>query len=219
MPSQPVKILLVAASVGFAVGACGGGDDELATPGQTGGPGISQEPSPDSSGTEPPSDDAGDDEGDAGASEDTGSEWIDLTDEPSGARFALPSQAEPMENTAPVSDGSTVSLRNYSAMTLDGLVEVGFNVIDTPGDEYSFEAGVDGVASTLDGEVVDSTEIDVDGNAGVDVEMTYGEGYVVLFQLITTEDHIIQTLASGPQAERAVVEDVYQQLNESLEVR
>lgn len=143
------------------------------------------------------------------------SEWIVITDEPSGITFEMPERAEPQANSATVADGTPVDLRNYSLMT-DGDVELGFNVIDTPGKDYDFDAGINGVAATLGGEVVSTTETQVDGNAAVDVEMTYGEGYIVFFQLVTGKEHIVQALASGPEDERAAIQRTYQQLSDSV---
>lgn len=142
-------------------------------------------------------------------------EWASITDEPSGITFTMPEHTEPQTNSATVGDGSSVSLRNYSAMT-DGEIELGFNVIDTPGADYDFDAGIQGVAGSLDGEVVTRSETEVDGNPAVDVEMTFGEGYIVFFQLVTGEEHIVQALASGPESERDAVRQTYQQLSGSV---
>lgn len=145
-------------------------------------------------------------------------DWVTVTDEPSGATFQLPDPTEPHADTAPTGDGGEVTLRNYSATTDDGI-ELGFNIIDTPGDSYDFYAGVEGVASTLGGQVVSSVGTEVAGEEAVDVELTYGEDMFVLFTLISTEDHVMQTLASGPESERPAVEATFEQLTESLEVR
>ncbi len=145
-------------------------------------------------------------------------DWVTVTDEPSGATFQLPDPAEPQADTAPTGDGGEVTLRNYSATTDDGI-ELGFNIIDTPGDSYDLDAGVEGVASTLGGEVVSSVDTEVAGQGAVDVELTYGEDMFVLFTLVSTEDHVMQTLASGPESERPAVEATFEQLTESLEVR
>jgi hypothetical protein len=45
----------------------------------------------------------------------------------------------------------------------------------------------------------------VAGSPAVDVEMTYGEDKVVLFQLVSTDEHVMQTLVSGPESEREAV--------------
>lgn len=141
--------------------------------------------------------------------------WTAITDEPSGITFTMPESIEPQANTATVADGSSVSLRNYFAMT-DGGIEVGVNVIDTPGEDYDFDAGIEGVAGSLGGEVVARSDGEVAGNQAVDVEMTFGEGYIVFFQLVTGEEHIVQALASGPESERAAVQRTYQELSDSV---
>lgn len=145
-------------------------------------------------------------------------DWVSVTDEPSGATFLLPDRTEPAEDTAIAEDGGQVELRNYAATTDDGI-EVGFNIIETPGDTYDLEAGIAGVASTLGGKILSSEETEVSGLDAVDVEMSYGNDMFVMFTLISTEDYVMQTLASGPDSERPAVESTLEQLTESLEVR
>ena len=145
-------------------------------------------------------------------------DWVTVTDEPSGATFRLPDPAEPRANTASTEDGGVVALRNYSATT-DAGIELGFNIIDTAGGLYDLDAGVAGVADTLGGEVVSLVDTEVSGQDAVDVEMTYGEDMFVLFTLISTEDFVMQTLASGPESERLAVEATYARLTKSLEMR
>jgi hypothetical protein len=188
MPPRSVLSLFVTAALAVSLAGCGG-DDDRADAGA---------PTPTT------------------AAEQAG--WVSITDEPSGARFSLPTRAEPLEDTATVEDGSEVLLRNYSSVALDGVVEVGFNIIDTHGGDYDLDAGVAGVADTLGGEVVSSVDTEVDGRPAVDVEMTYGADKIVLFQLVSAGEHIMQTLASGPTSEREAVEITYRKLNESLEV-
>lgn len=204
MPRQPVLISI--AVVMSAAAACTG-EEHVAEPDT-----LQESPAPEV--IEP-----------TGARDDAESEvdgeslddWVTVTDEPSGATFLLPDPTEPLTDTALTRDGNEVALRNYSATTDDGI-ELGFNIIDASGESYDLDAGVAGVANTLDGEVVSSVETEVSGQEAVDVEMTYGEDMVVLFTLIPTDDHVMQTLASGPEAERPAVEATFEQLNESLEV-
>ncbi|HEX6328863.1 MAG TPA: hypothetical protein VFZ72_20020 [Jiangellaceae bacterium] len=193
------------AAVMAASAACG--DDEPA-----GGSESSETPAtydeiidPDTGSDEPAADQAPDD-------------WVTVTDEPTGATFLLPDRTEPLTDTAVTEDGGEVDLRNYAAIT-DGGIEVGFNIIETPGDSYDVEAGIAGVASALGGEVLDSEDTEVSGQDAVDVEMSYGNDMFVMFTLIPTEDYVMQALASGPESERPVVEATLEQLTESLEVR
>jgi hypothetical protein len=144
-------------------------------------------------------------------------DWVSVTDEPSGATFLLPDRTEPLKDTAITGDGGEVELRNYTATTDDGI-EVGFNIIETPGDSYDLEAGIAGVASTLGGEVLSSEDTELLGQDAVDVEMSYGDDMFVMFTLISTEDFVMQTLASGPDSERPAVEATFEQLTDSLEV-
>ena len=144
--------------------------------------------------------------------------WVTVTDEPSGATFLLPDPAEPLKDTAVTEGGGEVELRNYTVTTDDGI-EVGFNIIETPGDSYDLEAGIAGVANTLGGEILSSEDTELLGQDAVDVEMSYGDDMFVVFTLISTEDYVMQTLASGPESERPAVEATFEQLTESLEVR
>ncbi|HEX6198572.1 MAG TPA: hypothetical protein VFZ37_21895 [Jiangellaceae bacterium] len=143
------------------------------------------------------------------------SEWVELTDEPSGIRFKMPEPTEPQADSATMPDGTPVTLRQYSLLT-ERDVELGVNVIDTPGTDYDFDAGIDGVAGTLDGEVISTAETEVGGDPAVDVEISYGEGYIVFFRLVTGEEHIVQSLASGPESERAAVRRTHRRLSESV---
>jgi hypothetical protein len=52
----------------------------------------------------------------------------------------------------------------------------------------------------------------------VDVEVSYGAGNVVLFQLVDADDHVLQPLVAGPESRRDVMEKTYEQLTESLHV-
>ena len=79
-------------------------------------------------------------------------DWVSVTDEPSGATFLLPDRTEPLKDTAITGDGGQVELRNYTATTDDGI-EVGFNIIETPGDSYDLEAGITGGAKNPGGEI------------------------------------------------------------------
>ncbi len=144
--------------------------------------------------------------------------WTTVTDEPSGASIDLPAPAEPEADTAHSADGSSVTLRNYTTTVAGGQVEVGFNVLDTHGQRYDFAAGVREVASSLDGRVVSTRELDVDGHDAVDVELAYGGDNVVMFQLVDLDDHVVQPLVAGPAARRDLVKETYEQLTSSLDV-
>ncbi len=199
------SIAVVAAA---SVVACG--DDEPAI-----GPAASQQPLVADTATAEvlvdPYSGRGDDQDEAS------DEWVTVTDELSGATFQLPDPSQPDSNTAVTEDGTEVALRNYSATT-DGGIEVGLNIIDTPGDSYDLEAGVEGVADSLGGEVVATAESEVAGQDAVGVTMAYGGDKLVLYALISTEDHVLQTLAAGPESERPAIEAAYEHLNGSLEV-
>jgi hypothetical protein len=95
---------------------------------------------------------------------------------------------------------------------------VGFTVLDTEGGSYDLDMGVREVATSLHGQVVSARPTDIDGHAALDVEVSYGAGNVVLFQLVDADDHVLQPLVAGPASRRDVMEKTYEQLTESLEV-
>ncbi len=144
--------------------------------------------------------------------------WITVTDQPSGASIELPQPTRPQSETAPDADGSSVTLRNYATTAAGGAVEVGFNVLDTGGGRYDLDEGVQQVAFSLDGTVVSKRETDVDGHDAVDVEVSYGRGNVVLFQLVNADDHVLQPLVAGPADRRELVEETFEHLTGSLDV-
>jgi hypothetical protein len=144
--------------------------------------------------------------------------WTTVTDGPSGAKIELPEAAEPTADTATAANGPAVTLRNYTAAAAGGALEVGFNVLDTRGGHYDFDAGIEQVANSLDGRVVSSEPTAVDGYAAVDVEVSYGAGQVVLFQLVNADDHVLQPLVAGPADRRDLVEQTFDHLTRSLDV-
>lgn len=204
----PAVLLSTAA---LALSACGGSDDPDPSSVDTGATPAGSDSEPSTAETDEPAESAEPTE-QATADE---TEWVAITDEPSGITFTMPELVEPQANDAAVGEGASVALRNYTTMAEEDI-EVGFNVIDTPGADYDFDAGIQGVANSLGGEVVSTTEAEVDGNEAVDVEMTYGEDYIVFFQLATGEEHIVQSLASGRQGERDAVQQTYRQLTDSV---
>jgi hypothetical protein len=144
--------------------------------------------------------------------------WVTITDEPSGARIALPEGAQPSSDTAADAAGAPVSVRQYAATAAEGSVEVGFTVLDTEGGSYDLDMGVREVATSLHGQVVSARQTDIDGHAALDVEVSYGAGNVVLFQLVDADDHVLQPLVAGPASRRDVMEKTYEKLTESLDV-
>lgn len=201
-----------------AFAACGDG-------GPAGGPGSSNETPATydetidtDAGSDEPTADPAPDRAPAEAPDEAPDDWVIITDEPTGATFLLPDRTEPLTDTAVTEHGGEVQLRNYEAMT-DGGIEVGFNIIETPGDSYDVEAGIAGVANAIGGEVLESEDTVVSGQDAVDVEMSYGNDMFVMFTLIPTEDYVMQALASGPEPDRPVVEATLERLTESLDVR
>ena len=144
--------------------------------------------------------------------------WTTVIDEPSGASIDLPEDARPQSDTAPDAEGSTITLRNYTTTAAGGMVEVGFNVLDTQGGHVDFDECVQQVASTLDGTVVSTKETNVEGHDAVDAEVSYGQGNVVLFELVDADEHVLQPLVAGPAVHRQLVEETFEQLTGSLDV-
>ena len=95
---------------------------------------------------------------------------------------------------------------------------MGFTVLDTEGGSYDLDVGVREVATSLHGQVVSARPTDIDGHAALDVEVSYGAGSVVLFQLVDADDYVLQPLVAGPASRRDVMEKTYEQLTESLDV-
>lgn len=210
MTRRPALSLLASAVLAASLAGCGSGP--AAAPASSPAPSTPAEVAAQPSATGDTRPNEADSEGAAGGG------WATLTDQRSGARFSLPGRVDQWDDTAPVDDGSDVTLRHYSAMADDGTVELVFTVIDTPGQSYDLDAGVTGVEESLDGAVVDSTDIEVDGYSAVDVELSYGDDMLMLFQLIRADEHVMQPLVSGPEADRGTVEAAYEQLNTSVEV-
>ena len=144
--------------------------------------------------------------------------WVTMTDEPSGARIALPEEAEPASDIASDANGSRVTVRQYASTAAGGAVEVGFNVLDTRGGRYDLDTGVREVATSLQGQVVSAQSTNIDGHDAVNVEVSYGGDNVVLFQLVNADEHVLQPLVAGPASRRDVVEETFEQLTESLDV-
>jgi hypothetical protein len=207
MPRQP---LLISIAVVMLVCAACGDEGPAAEPAD-----INESRTTDDEIIDPETDTGGSDQP---AADQPPDDWVSVTDEPSGATFLLPDRTEPLKDTAITEDGGEVELRNYAATTDEGI-EVGFNIIETPGESYDLEAGISGVASTLGGEILSSEDTELLGQDAVDVEMSYGDDMFVMFTLISTEDYVMQTLASGRESERPAVEATFEQLTESLEVR
>jgi hypothetical protein len=144
--------------------------------------------------------------------------WVTVTDGPSGAHIALPAVSEPASDTAADANGPQVTFRQYAATAAGGAVEVGFNVLDTRGGIYDLDTGVREVATSLHGHVVSARPTDIDGHDAVSVEVSYGEANVVLFQLVSADEHVLHPLVAGPASRRSVVDETFEQLTDSLDV-
>ena len=142
-------------------------------------------------------------------------DWTVVDDEPSGVSFALPSSSEPAEAQVPAADGEEVTVRNYVAR--EPQAEVGFNILDVPHGEYSLDAGVQSVASSLDGTVEDAESIDVGGHDAVQGSVSFGDDNVALFQLILIDDHVLQPLVAGESADREQLDQYFDQLVGSVD--
>lgn len=142
-------------------------------------------------------------------------DWTVVDDEPSGVSFALPSSSEPAEAQVPAADGEEVTVRNYVAREPEA--EVGFNILDVPHGEYSLDAGVQSVASSLDGTVEDAESIDVGGHDAVQGSVSFGDDNVALFQLILIDDHVLQPLVAGESADREQLDHLFDQLVGSVD--
>ncbi len=209
MTRRPAPSLLALAVLAASLTGCGTdpGAGQAASPGATTATEPAAEPTSGGAAT-----------GESGGTGAADGDWTTLTDEPSGTQFALPGRVDKWNDTTAVDGGSEVTLRNYMSAAPGGDVKLGFIVLDTPGESYDLDAGVAGVEESLDGTVVKSTDIEVDGYRAVDVELSYGADMLVRFQLIRADDHVIQPLATGRESVRKQVERAFDKLNMSVEV-
>ncbi|NDL57696.1 hypothetical protein [Phytoactinopolyspora mesophila] len=171
-------------------------------------------------------DDDADDGADDGADDDADDDtlagvdipdgWTLVTDEPSGISVALPDAVAPQEQEAPTGDGGTMTARSF--FMVEGDVEVGFNVLDLDGGMYDLEVGMQGVADQIAGTVERSESITVDGNEGIEAEVSFGADYVTTFQLIELDDHVLQPLVSSEQQNSGQAEEYFEQITNSIEL-
>ncbi|MGH8828970.1 MAG: hypothetical protein ACRDVZ_15500 [Jiangellaceae bacterium] len=143
--------------------------------------------------------------------------WAVLVDEPSGVEIALPEAAEPIERQVPAANGETVTVRNYTSV-IDTTHEVGFNVLDADGDEYSLDAGAESAAGSIGGTLRNVEDITVAGRDAVQAEIVFGDGKLALFQLIVLDDHIVQPLVAGVEADREELQDTFDDLVGSVDL-
>jgi hypothetical protein len=105
-----------------------------------------------------------------------------------------------------------------ATLDADGIVEVGFNVLDLDGGTYDLEAGLQGVVDQIEGTVERSDTITVHGNEGVEAEVSFGPSYVTTFQLIALDDHVLQPLVSSEQENSDHAEEYFEQLIGSIDL-
>jgi hypothetical protein len=165
-------------------------------------------------------DESADDEADDDAVDgiDSPGDWVLVTDEPSGISVAMPEEVAPEEQQTPSGDGELMTARSYFTLDADGIVEVGFNVLDLDGGTYDLEAGLQGVVDQIEGTVERSDTITVHGNEGVEAEVSFGPSYVTTFQLIALDDHVLQPLVSSEQENSDHAEEYFEQLIGSIDL-
>jgi hypothetical protein len=143
--------------------------------------------------------------------------WAVLVDEPSGVEIALPEAAEPIERQVPAANGETVTVRNYTSV-IDNTLEVGFNVLDANGEQYRLDAGAESAAESLGGTLRNVEDITVAGRDAVQAEIVFGDGKLAMFQLVVLDDHIVQPLVAGVEADRAELQDTFDDLVGSVDL-
>lgn len=143
--------------------------------------------------------------------------WTLITDAPSGVTVALPSTADPVEQVVPAATGEAVTVRNYTA--LEAEFDIGFNVLDTPGESYSVEAGAEGVAGSIGGTVEESVPVETDGYPGIEAEVAFGDDELAIFRVIVLDEHVVQPLVAGSQGDRDELMGYFDQLVDSIDVR
>lgn len=144
--------------------------------------------------------------------------WTVLVDEPSGVELAMPVDVDPIENQVPSADGASVTVRTYSAVNEGGDQEVAFNVIDIGGGEYDLDLGAEGSAESIGGTLGNVEDITVDGHAGVQAEISFGDGQLALFQIVELDEHVIQPMVAGAEADRQELQDTFDDLVSSVDV-
>jgi hypothetical protein len=151
-----------------------------------------------------------------GSGDDAPEGWTVIDDEPSGIAVALPEEVDPQEQDSPTADGGTMTSRSYF-LVQDG-VEVGFNVLDLGGGTYDLEAGLEGTAGAIDGEIARSEPITVAGYDGLEAEVTFRDEFVAVFQLILLDDHVFQPMVSTEQSNREAADELFGQLLDSVDL-
>ncbi|NED94529.1 hypothetical protein G1H11_04310 [Phytoactinopolyspora alkaliphila] len=151
-----------------------------------------------------------------GSGDDTPEGWTMIDDESSGIAVAMPENVDPQEQEAPTSDGGTMTTRSYFVVR-EG-VEMGFNVLDLDGGTYDLEAGLEGTAAAIEGEIASREPITVDGYDGVEAEVIFQDDFVAVFQLILLDDHVLQPMVSTEQDNRSTGDEYFSQLVDSIDL-
>ncbi|WP_030722777.1 hypothetical protein [Streptomyces sp. NRRL F-2580] len=152
-------------------------------------------------------------------------EWVKTTDPPSGITAELPGKAKVRKASVPTAAGESVEARAYGVDTPEGAV--GFTVHDMPGDQLSLDEALQGLTSMyeqLGGEPLTSTDVKkttVDGRQAIDARLSTeedGEHLVGWVRVIGDDDHLVQVLTLGPEADGKSLKGMHDRVVDSIHI-
>ncbi|MFF3677094.1 hypothetical protein ACFYYS_24350 [Streptomyces sp. NPDC002120] len=152
-------------------------------------------------------------------------EWVKTTDPPSGITAELPGKAKVRKASVPTAGGESVEARGYGLDTPEGAV--GFTVHDMPGDQLSLDEALQGfttVYEQLGGEPLTSTDVKkttVDGRQAIDARLSTeedGKHLVGWVRVIGDDDHLVQVLTMGPEADGKSLKETHDRVVDSLHI-
>ena len=130
-------------------------------------------------------------------------DWVPVTDEPSGIVVDLPEEPERR--------GLSGSVREYYTST----PSAGFEVADGWLDEAGLEAALEAMAPRVDGTVQESAPFDLLGYPGAEGEIRAGDA-LYLMRVVAVEDHVLTLLVAGHHSYRSFIEERMEQVTDSV---
>lgn len=153
-------------------------------------------------------------------------EWVKTTDPPSGITAELPGKARVEKDSVPV-EGKRVEVRQYRVETPDA--GFAFTIHDMPGDQHSLEellqAFLDSYNEAQAGEEPltssDSQKTTVDGHPALDARLSTKEDdepQVGFLRFIAGDDHLIQAMSFGSEANEKTVTEMHERFLDSMRI-
>ncbi|MEU7724851.1 hypothetical protein AB0B78_06370 [Streptomyces sp. NPDC040724] len=152
-------------------------------------------------------------------------EWVTTTDPPSGITAELPGKAQVRKASIPTAGGGTVEGRSYGLEVPEGAI--GFTVHDIPGDQLSLDEalkGLTGKYEALGGAPLTSTDVrkkTVDGRRVIDARLStveHDQRLVGWVRVIADDDHLVQALTLGPEADEKTLKEMHERLVDSIRI-